>query len=77
MFLKKMVKKSSFFQVKNIVAKISHGDNTTVESHSLNRIQESEYTNKISFYFICILFFVIFQPMKNLIYFYQTILRQV
>ena len=60
----KMVKKSSFFkvcsQVKNIVAEIFHGDNTTVESQRLNCIQESEYTSQIYFYFICILCFVIF-----------------
>ena len=43
-----------FFQVKNIVAETFHGDNTTMESQRLNSIQESEYTNHISFYFICI-----------------------
>ena len=38
---------------------IFHDDNTTttVESQRLNSIQESEYTNQISFCFICIFFF--------------------
>ena len=38
------------------MAKIFHGDNTTVELQRLNRIQECEYTNQIFFYPICKLF---------------------